>query len=98
MARSSQSTDVAITMLRDLVAAEALASSLAATAPLTVADAGGARALVAERGHRTGAWFWSVAPLPDARSALAASRMLRYQVPLTRTLRPFGYGFSIPSA
>ena len=53
-------------MLRDLMAAEALVENLAATAPLAVADAGGAQALVAERGRRTGAWFWSVAPLPDA--------------------------------
>jgi hypothetical protein len=66
MARSSSSTDAAIAMLRDLMAAEALASSLTATAPLTVAKAGGAQALVASRGHPTGAWFWSVAPLPDA--------------------------------
>jgi len=47
------------------MAAEALTSSLAMTAPLTVAEAGGAAALVASCGHRTGAWFWSVAPLPD---------------------------------
>lgn len=66
MARSSSSTDVVVTMLRDLMAAEALASSLAMTAPLTVAEFGGAQALVAARGRRTGAWFWSVAPLPDA--------------------------------
>ncbi len=64
MARSSPSTDVAITMLRDLVEAEALADTLAATAPLAVAAAGGAHALVAERGRRTGAWFWSIAPVP----------------------------------
>jgi hypothetical protein len=44
MAHSSPSTDVAIVMLRDLIAAETLASSLAATAPVTVAEAGGALA------------------------------------------------------
>jgi hypothetical protein len=64
MARSSQSTDVVMTMLRDLVEAEALTGTLAATAPLAVAEAGGAHALVAERGRRTGAWFWSIAPMP----------------------------------
>ncbi|MFG1420005.1 hypothetical protein V5F38_19580 [Xanthobacter sp. V0B-10] len=52
-------------MLRDLVAADALASSLEATAPMAVAELGGAQALVAARGHPTGAWFWSVTPLPD---------------------------------
>lgn len=66
MARSSPSTDVAMTILRDLMAAEALVENLAATAPVTVSDVSGAQALVAERGRRTGAWFWSVAPLPDA--------------------------------
>lgn len=66
MARSSPSTDLAVAMLRNLMAAETLASSLAATAPSTVTKAGGAHALVASRGHPTGAWFWSVAPLPDA--------------------------------
>lgn len=66
MARSSPSTDVVVAMLRDLMAAETLASSLAATAPVAVAEAGGAQVFVAERGRRTGAWFWSVAPLPDA--------------------------------
>lgn len=66
MARSSPSTDVVMTMLCDLVEAEALTGTLTATAPLAVAEAGGAQALVAERGRRTGAWFWSIAPLPDA--------------------------------
>lgn len=65
MARSSLSTDVVMIMLRDLVEAEALTGTLAATAPLAVAAAGGAQALVAERGRRTGAWFWSIAPLPE---------------------------------
>lgn len=58
--------DAATTMLRDLMAAETLVENLAVTAPVAVAEAGGAQALVAERGRRTGAWFWSVAPLPDA--------------------------------
>lgn len=66
MARSSPSTDVVMTMLRDLVEAEALTGTLAATAPLAVAAAGGAQKLVAAHGRRTGAWFWSIAPLPDA--------------------------------
>ena len=66
MARSFPSTDVAIVMLRDLVAAETLVSSLAATAPVAVAEAGGALVLVAERGRRTGAWFWSIAPIEDS--------------------------------
>ncbi len=66
MARSSQSTDAVKVMLRDLMAAEALVASLEATAPQAVAALGGAHALVAEWGRRTGAWFWSVAPLPDA--------------------------------
>lgn len=66
MARSSPSIDIVMTMLRDLLEAEALAGTLAATAPLAVAAAGGSHALVAERGRRTGAWFWSIAPMPAA--------------------------------
>ncbi|MEJ1161167.1 hypothetical protein [Prosthecomicrobium sp. N25] len=66
MPRSSSSTDIVATMLRDLIAAEALAGALAATAPLTVAAAGGAQALVAQRGRPTGAWFWSISPVPDS--------------------------------
>lgn len=66
MARSSPSTDAVKAMLRDLVEAEALTGTLAATAPKTMAAAGGAQALVASRGHPTGAWFWSVAPLPES--------------------------------
>jgi hypothetical protein len=66
MARSSPSTKAALTMLRDLVAAEALVASLEETAPLAVASIGGAQALVAKQGRRTGGWFWSVAPLPVA--------------------------------
>jgi hypothetical protein len=53
-------------MLRDLMAAEALTGTLVATAPRTVAEAGGAQALVAARGHPTGAWFWSISPVPDS--------------------------------
>jgi hypothetical protein len=53
-------------MLHDLTAAESLAASLEATAPVAVAEAGGAQALIAKHGHRTGAWFWSVAPVEDA--------------------------------
>jgi len=66
MARSSQSTEAVQQMLRDLLAAEALTGTLAATAPRTIAEAGGAQALVAARGHPTGAWFWSISPVPDA--------------------------------
>lgn len=65
MAHSSRSTDAIKTMLRDLVEAEALTGTLAATAPRTIAEAGGAQALVAARGHPTGAWFWSISPVPD---------------------------------
>lgn len=65
MARSSPSTDVAATMLRDLVAVGTLAKSLDATAPQAVAEAGGAQKLIAAYGRRTGAWFWTVAPMPD---------------------------------
>ena len=66
MARSSPSTDAVMTMLRDLIEAEALAGSLVGTAPGAVSRAGGAQALVAHFGRRTGAWFWSIAPVPDA--------------------------------
>jgi hypothetical protein len=52
-------------MLRDLDAVELLAASLEATAPLAVAEAGGAQALIARHGHRTGAWFWSIAPVSE---------------------------------
>lgn len=64
MARSSQSTNTVQQMLRDLMAAEALTGTLAATAPRTIAEAGGAQALVASMGHPTGAWFWSISPVP----------------------------------
>lgn len=65
MARSSPSTDAAATMLRDLIAVEVLAESLTATAPHAIAEAGGAQKLIAAHGRRTGAWFWTVAPMPD---------------------------------
>jgi len=64
MARSSQSTEAVQQMLRDLMAAEALTGTLAATAPRTIAEAGGAQALVAAHGHPTGAWSWSISPVP----------------------------------
>lgn len=66
MARSFQSTDTVQQMLRDLLAAEALTGTLAATAPRTIAEAGGAHALVAARGHPTGGWFWSISPVPES--------------------------------
>ena len=66
MARSFPSTDAVKAMLRDLVEAEALTGTLAATAPKTVAEAGGAHALVAARGHPTGAWFWSISPVSES--------------------------------
>ncbi|WDR03092.1 hypothetical protein PSQ19_02500 [Devosia algicola] len=53
-------------MLRDLMAVEVLAASLTATAPLAIAAAGGAHQLVARYGHPTGAWFWSIRPMPEA--------------------------------
>lgn len=66
MAQSSQSTENAQRMLRDLMAVEALAASLTATAPLAIAAAGGAHQLVASCSHPTGAWFWSIKPMPEA--------------------------------
>lgn len=65
MVRSSQSTEAAQRMLRDLVAVEALAASLEATAPITIAAAGGAHHLVANYGQPTGAWFWMIRPMPE---------------------------------
>ena len=53
-------------MLRDLMAAEALAASLEVTAPIAVAAAGGAHQLVARWGQPSGAWFWSLKPMPEA--------------------------------
>lgn len=61
----SSSRDSALAMLRDLEAVEALATSLEATAPITVAEVGGVQLLIAKHGHRSGAWFWSIAPMPD---------------------------------
>jgi hypothetical protein len=65
MAKSSQSTESVYAMLRDLVAVEALVSSLAATAPIAIAAAGGAQQLVAVYGQPTGAWFWSIKSMPE---------------------------------
>lgn len=64
MARSFRSTEAVQQMLRNLMAAEALTGRLTATAPRTIAEAGGAHALVAALGHPTGAWFWSISPIP----------------------------------
>lgn len=64
--KRTSTRDSAVAMLRDLVAADALAASLAATAPLAVAEAGGAQALIATHGHRTGALFWSIMPVEDS--------------------------------
>ena len=66
MAQSSQSTENVQRMLRDLMAVEALAASLTATAPLAIAAAGGAHQLVARYGSPTGAWFWAIKPMPEA--------------------------------
>jgi hypothetical protein len=66
MAQSSQSTENAQRMLRDLLAVEALAEVLTATAPIAIAAAGGAHQLVARHGSPTGAWFWSIKPMPEA--------------------------------
>ncbi|MCA3657045.1 MAG: hypothetical protein IOB85_09280 [Methylobacterium sp.] len=65
MANSSKSTDAARAMLRNLEAAEALAATLTATAPITMAAAGGADQLVASYGQPTGALFWSIQPMPE---------------------------------
>lgn len=81
MAHSSPSTEAVVAMLRDLDAVDALAASLEATAPAAVAEAGGAQALIAKYGHRTGAWFWTVAPLPEALWArMAAEHQARHRV------------------
>lgn len=66
MAQSSPSTENAQRMLRDLMAAEALAASLTTTAPIAIAAAGGVHQLVAGSGQPTGAWFWSIKPMPEA--------------------------------
>lgn len=64
MARSFRSTETLQQMLRDLMAAEALTGTLAVTAPRTMTEVGGAQELVAAHGHPTGAWFWSISPVP----------------------------------
>ena len=64
--KRQSSRDSALAMLRDLDAVEALAASLDATAPVAVAEAGGSQALIATHGHRTGALFWSIAPIEDS--------------------------------
>ena len=51
--------------LRDLRAAQALSAALVETAPVAVAAAGGADALVARYGHPTGARFWGLRPIPE---------------------------------
>jgi hypothetical protein len=53
-------------MLHDLMAVEALAASLTATAPIAIAAAGGAYQLVARYGQPTGACFWSIKRMPEA--------------------------------
>jgi hypothetical protein len=52
-------------MLRDLLAVDALAKSLEETAPLAVAETGGAHFLVSKFGRPTGAWFWTINPMPE---------------------------------
>lgn len=53
-------------MLRDLLAADDLASRLEATAPRAVEAEGGGAALVALYGSPTGAMFWVLRPMPEA--------------------------------
>ena len=53
-------------MIRDLMAPDDLASRLEATAPRAVEAEGGAAALVALYGARTGAEFWLLRPMPEA--------------------------------
>jgi hypothetical protein len=65
MANSSKSTEAARDMLRNLAAAEALAATLTATAPITMAASGGADQLVASLGKPTGAFFWTIGPMPE---------------------------------
>lgn len=66
MANSSQSTETAQRMLRDLLAVEILKTTLEETAPLAITAAGGAQALIAKHGRPTGAWFWSLVPMPES--------------------------------
>ena len=64
--------------LRDLRAAQALSASLAETAPVAVAAAGGADALVAKSGRPTGALFWGLRPFPEQLwTAMAAEHSAR---------------------
>lgn len=78
MANSSKSTDAARAMLRNLEAAEALSATLEATAPITMAAAGGANQLVARLGEPTGALFWSIQPMPEQIwEQMAAEYMVR---------------------
>lgn len=65
MAKSSKSTDAVRIMLRNLAAADALVTTLTATAPMTMAAAGGADELVARLGRPTGALFWTLEPMPE---------------------------------
>lgn len=67
-------------MLRDLMAAESLAESLEATAPIAVAVAGGAHQLVARLGQPSGAWFWTIRPMPEALwVAMAEEHQVRHR-------------------
>lgn len=66
MANSSKSNEAARDMLRNLAAADALVTTLTATAPTTMAAAGGADQLVASLGKPTGALFWSIQPMPES--------------------------------
>ncbi len=66
MVSSSQSTEVAQRMLRDLWAVDAFAKSLEETAPQAVAAAGGAQFLVSKFGRPTGAWYWSLVPMQES--------------------------------
>jgi hypothetical protein len=65
MANSSKSAEAARIMLRNLAAADALVTTLTATAPMTMAAAGGADQLVARFGQPTGAFFWTLEPMPE---------------------------------
>ena len=66
MANSSQLTEVAQRMLRDLLAVDALTKSLEETAPKAIAAIGGAQFLVSKFGRPTGAWFWSIIPISES--------------------------------
>lgn len=81
MQRSSSSADAVRTMLRDLVEADDLARRLDETAPGVVALEGGGDALVRLHGRRTGAWFWSLGPMPpELWEALARENNERHRV------------------